>query len=137
MTSVLNVIASGKPGMAVFNEQPVYVHEDGQITSEFTLPNVLTIMFNRYIAILDVRCKKCAGKKLADLQHIKWMCTSCIQHITEWPEDKLNRWLGYVQGILSKYKYIDVEAERDFSRPLFHAYYIASGIKVPSTLSYE
>ena len=32
---------------------------------------------------------------------------------------KLNRWLGYIQGVLISWGVTTVEAERDFTRPLF------------------
>lgn len=32
---------------------------------------------------------------------------------------KLNRWLGYVQGVLIERKRTTVEAERNYTRPLF------------------
>lgn len=35
------------------------------------------------------------------------------------PLMKLNRWLGYIQGCLIERGYTTVEAERDFTRPLF------------------
>lgn len=35
------------------------------------------------------------------------------------PLMKLNRWLGYIQGCLIERGYTSVEAERDWTRPLF------------------
>jgi len=35
------------------------------------------------------------------------------------PLMKLNRWLGYIQGCLIERGYTTVEAERDWTRPLF------------------
>lgn len=35
------------------------------------------------------------------------------------PLMKLNRWLGYIQGTLIAYELTTVQAERDFTRPLF------------------
>ena len=37
----------------------------------------------------------------------------------ELPLMKLNRWLGYIQGVLISWGVTTVEAERDFTRPLF------------------
>lgn len=39
----------------------------------------------------------------------------------ELPLMKLNRWLGYIQGVLIVWGLTTVEAERDFTRPLFRA----------------
>lgn len=35
------------------------------------------------------------------------------------PLMKLNRWLGYIQGVLIERGHTTVEAERDWTRPLF------------------
>lgn len=35
------------------------------------------------------------------------------------PLNKLNRWLGYVQGVLIERGITTVQAERDWTRPLF------------------
>ena len=35
------------------------------------------------------------------------------------PLMKLNRWLGYIQGSLIQWKVTSVQAERDWTRPLF------------------
>lgn len=44
----------------------------------------------------------------------------CIKGIEdELPLMKLNRWLGYIQGVLIAWGVTTVEAERDFTRPLF------------------
>ncbi len=37
----------------------------------------------------------------------------------ELPLMKLNRWLGYIHGVLIAWGVTTVEAERDFTRPLF------------------
>jgi hypothetical protein len=39
--------------------------------------------------------------------------------IRENPVNKLNRWLGYIQGVLIERGVTTVEAERDFTRLLF------------------
>ena len=41
------------------------------------------------------------------------------QRITDYPLLKLNRWLGYIQGVLIERGITTVEAERDWTRPLF------------------
>jgi hypothetical protein len=39
-----------------------------------------------------------------------------------YPLMKLNRWLGYIQGVLICHNVTTVEAERDWTRPLFRPY---------------
>ena len=54
------------------------------------------------------------------------LCRHGRAHIDEMAEDKANRWLGFVQGVLTVGGLIDVEVERDYTRPLFHALHGAS-----------
>lgn len=35
------------------------------------------------------------------------------------PLPKLNRWLGYIQGVLIERQVTSVQAERDYTRPFF------------------
>lgn len=66
-------------------------------------------------------------------EHLLWMCSTAIENIEAWPIDKLSRWLGFVQGVLSTGRYISVETERNFSRPLFHEAYREAGAVIPET----
>ena len=48
--------------------------------------------------------------------------TKLLRFLEDFIEDalmKLNRWLGYIQGVLISWGVTTVEAERDFTRPLF------------------
>ncbi len=40
----------------------------------------------------------------------------CSQEI---PLDKLGRWTGYIQGVMAARGWLDVQAERDRTRPIF------------------
>ncbi|KPC17300.1 Uncharacterized protein AC499_0502 [Pseudomonas amygdali pv. lachrymans] len=51
------------------------------------------------------------------------LCVQAIEHHYRYPFDKLNRWLGFVQGVLAAVRIIDVDEERKFSRPLLHAFH--------------
>lgn len=42
-----------------------------------------------------------------------------LKSVDSLPLMKLNRWLGYIQGSLIQWKITTVEAERDWTRPLF------------------
>lgn len=57
------------------------------------------------------------------LANLRWMCQTSIEESERLPLDKLNRWLGFVQGCLAMRGLIDVDVEREVSRPLFHAAY--------------
>lgn len=49
------------------------------------------------------------------------MCAYARAHLEGFTEDKANRWLGFVQGVLTVAALIQVDTERDYTRPLFHA----------------
>jgi hypothetical protein len=51
------------------------------------------------------------------------LCDEAISNTEKYPFDKLNRWLGFVQGVCAANGIIDVDTERDHTRPLFHALY--------------
>lgn len=49
------------------------------------------------------------------------MCVHVQNHVEDFIEDKANRWLGFVQGVLTVAGLLSVEDERNYTRPLFHA----------------
>jgi hypothetical protein len=79
-------------------------------------------MFRRYLQMLDNAVDTdIPGPELTGFDNLRWMCRTALEHIEEYPIDKTSRWLGFVQGILVIRGFTSVQAERDFSRPLFHA----------------
>ena len=82
------------------------------------------------IAVLFERYAKLAGEhaaKLDALPAVKCksasliaLCNEAITNGAEYPFDKMNRWLGFAQGVLAATGIIDVDAEREFTRPLLH-----------------
>jgi hypothetical protein len=53
----------------------------------------------------------------------------------EWPADKTGRWLGFIQGILFMEGVLDIDTERDATRPIFHEAYEIMGLEKPETFS--
>lgn len=77
----------------------------------------LRIMFNRYREIL--RGIPCAvAKDRTSVGNLLWMCDTALTEDME--VGKMNRWLGFIQGVLAARQLIDVDTEREHSRPLFH-----------------
>lgn len=68
------------------------------------------------------------------LLHLRAMCREAIGS-PDMLVDKQSRWLGYVQGIMTVHGLLDVEEEREFSRPIFHQAYRAMGIDIPSPVT--
>tara|TARA_Y100001973_G_C5105040_1_gene284667 strand:- start:59 stop:388 length:330 start_codon:yes stop_codon:yes gene_type:complete len=64
-------------------------------------------------------------------ENLIWMCETAITNLDDFPIDKTNRWLGFVQGCMAVYGMIDVDEERNLSRPLFHSAYVGNE-KFPS-----
>ena len=65
--------------------------------------------------------------------NLMWMCDQIEQNACQWPDDKTGRWLGFIQGILASQGIIDVDVERDVSRPLFHQFYESNDVAVPES----
>lgn len=65
--------------------------------------------------------------------HLQWMLNHTLAHVMSWPTDKTSRWIGFVQGVMACSHLLDCNAERDRTRPFFHAAYDAMGIVKPKT----
>lgn len=84
---------------------------------------VLNILFQRYKDIIisnpdafNEQQEKC------QYDHLIKLCNEAIDNGINYPTDKLNRWLGFIQGILAHANLINVDIERDYTRPLLHSY---------------
>lgn len=93
-------------------------------------------VFERYRNIIDAQQASGAEDPLAEdrylsLKNLSWMCAQGAAESDRLPLDKISRWLGCVQGCLGMRGLISIEAERDITRPLFHAAYAAEGIEIP------
>jgi hypothetical protein len=65
------------------------------------------------------------------------MILTSYGEVDNWPIDKTSRWIGYIQRYLIEKEATTVQAERDFSRPLFHEAYKKLGYSVPESISVE
>jgi len=59
------------------------------------------------------------------------------ENIDKFPPDKSSRWIGYIQRYLIEQELTSVQAERDFSRPLFHVAYKELGYEIPEKIDVE
>lgn len=80
-------------------------------------------------------------KKLKIILQLQSMCYTILKH-TEidnmlMTEDKVSRWLGFIQGIMTINGWITVEQERETTRPLFHQAYKEQGVKKPISIKAE
>lgn len=53
-------------------------------------------------------------------RHLEWMCREILRDILIMPLDKMGRWVGFIQGVMAANGVLDVDAERDRTRPLFN-----------------
>lgn len=51
------------------------------------------------------------------------LLTEAHQNTDKYPTDKMQRWLAFSQGVLAVIGVIDVDEEREFTRPYLHSYH--------------
>lgn len=56
-----------------------------------------------------------------DAMALQRLCREAIDNGHTYPADKMHRWLGFIQGVLAVQGLIDVDTEREYTRPLFHS----------------
>ena len=94
-----------------------YLHSKAQVKA-------LTTLFNRYIEKIAENPDALSGMPMrCQPEALTRLCNEAISNMVEYPFDKLNRWLGFIQGILAAVALVDVDEEREFSRPLLHAFH--------------
>lgn len=86
----------------------------------------LKILFSRYDTIIEENKgifemvnlpERCNYKSLKNL------LKEGLDNTDKYPSDKMHRWLGFTQGVLSVIGLIDVDEEREFTRPILHSYH--------------
>ena len=84
---------------------------------------ILAVLFKRYAELAKVHANRLDGPdtpiKCQSASVIR-LCEEAIANGTDYPFDKMNRWLGFAQGVLAATGVIDVDAEREYTRPLLH-----------------
>lgn len=97
------------------------------------------ILFDRYAAVIAAAAEDPSATvpftqdPRLSLANLAWMCRTGAAEAATLPIDKTSRWLGFVQGCLAMRGLISVDAERDATRPLFHAAYEALGFERPES----
>lgn len=71
---------------------------------------------NRYLQMFPLHLEDCSP---ADIELWKFIIEFRNGIEDQLPLMKLNRWLGYIQGLLIERGYTTVQEERDWTRPLF------------------
>jgi len=106
-----------------------YVSSDGRMYSIENICFVKSVYLKlqeRYLELV---------KGLPSEDKVTKMMDKVVNNCETWPEDKTGRWVGYVQCLLIEVEEATtVDAERDFTRPLFHKMYAQSGINIPESV---
>ena len=88
-----------------------------QTLTDITIRDVTLHLFERYLDMnINEDCNRLAKKGIENI---------------DFPIDKLNRWIGYIQAYAIINDKITVNSERDYTRPLFHSAYKNEGIEIP------
>ncbi len=69
----------------------------------------------------------------ASANNLRWMIEHIRTNSQSLPLDKINRWIGYIQGVLAAEGILDVAEERNRTRPIYHRAYDKAGIEIPET----
>jgi hypothetical protein len=82
---------------------------------------ILSVLFKRYAELAQTNAEKLDGLP-AKCQSgaLVSLCKEAIANGKDYPFDKMNRWLGFAQGVLATTGIIDVDSEREYTRPLLH-----------------
>lgn len=109
--------------------------------SNNTQREAMSQLFNRYrgkiaenAVVLDMLPLRLQSRPMMRL------CDEAVENFDKYPFDKINRWLGSIQGVLAAVGAVDVDEERDFSRPLLHSFHegaVASFATTNETLKHK
>lgn len=97
------------------DKRDIPISGDMRITTDMAT----RLVFRRYLEVLstpDVAFKE-SGIPNMGKDHLIWMCRHMLE--SAYPIDKMNRWLGWVQGAMAISGLLDSNTERDVTRPLF------------------
>jgi len=79
----------------------------------------------RYKIILEEAVKNYPTKPNELSQsYLIWMCQEIMDNYEEWSDHKSNRWIGYIQGVLTALQVISVNEHRDITRIIVGLYEI-------------
>lgn len=86
--------------------------------------DVLKKLFLRYNRIIVDNKQVLTGlPERCNYENLLSLTEEAIKNIESYPTDKMHRWMGFVQGILSVKGLISVDEERNYTRPLLHSYH--------------
>ena len=100
-------------------------------TLDNNLKHAYAELFRRYNTIAQQNQHK---MKSGHASTIMQMGIKAIGSPSDFTVEKMSRWLGFAQGILFAEGLIDVNEEREISRPIIHRAYKDAGVSVPKSI---
>lgn len=109
-----------------------FLNEEGVEIEKFSLlekieRESLFILFSRYKKFInDYKTPLSLSHIPDDAKYTSLirLVEEAIENGDDYPTDKLHRWLGFTQGVLTAFGILNVNEERNFSRPLLHLFHI-------------
>lgn len=92
---------------------------------------------SRYLNMLHNAASGESIPEELDVDNLRWMSERIIAKSQVMPDDKVGRWIGWIQAGCVLRGLTTSRAEREFSRALFHAAYAAEGLPIPETADRE
>ncbi len=59
------------------------------------------------------------GTETTSAAHLRWMCDELLDNLGTMPADKSGRWIGFIQGVMAANRVLDVDEERNRTRPIY------------------
>lgn len=59
------------------------------------------------------------GRDATSATHLRWMCDELLDNLGHMPADKSGRWIGFIQGVMAANGVLNVDDERDRTRPIY------------------
>lgn len=80
---------------------------------------VLAVLFERYAKLARENAAKLDALPLrCQSTSVLALCNEAMKNGADYPFEKMNRWVGFVQGVLAATGVLDMDAEREVTRPL-------------------
>jgi len=73
----------------------------------------------------------------ANFDNLMFLINKGLERNNRVPVDKTGRWIGFVQCALIIRRILDTKTEREQTRALFHAAYLATGQEIPETINID
>jgi hypothetical protein len=75
------------------------------------------------VGLKDMLREQHFGVGKTSAAHLFWMCNELLAQLPYMSPDKSGRWIGYIQGVMAAHGALDVDEERNRTRPLYAAAY--------------